>query len=125
MIKIKHFLEAVEEDDGQRLWIEPIGLTKDLCEWCAVNYVMPHLGPPMELWNWFQEHPDGYEYFRGNYHEHLGKSAYKDALQSLSKASGKETFTLLYDGDDSQHNTATALYEFIAELGAYLPPETT
>ncbi len=124
MIKIKNFLEAIEKDDGNRIWVEPFGLTKDLREWCKVDYVMPHLGPPMEMWNWFQDHPDGYEYFRGNYHEHLAKSAYKDALQSLLRASTSETFTLLYDGDDSQHNTATALYEFISELGAYLPPET-
>ena len=27
MIKIKHLLDAVERDDGTRIWIEPIGLT--------------------------------------------------------------------------------------------------
>ena len=37
MIKVKHLLEAVEESDGQRLWVEPIGLTKDLREWCQVD----------------------------------------------------------------------------------------
>jgi hypothetical protein len=33
MIKVKHFLLKVESDDGQRLWVEPFGLTKDLREW--------------------------------------------------------------------------------------------
>jgi len=32
MIKVKHVLEAVEQGDGQRIWVEPIGLTKDLRE---------------------------------------------------------------------------------------------
>ena len=45
MIKIKHFMDAREEDDGERLWVEPTGLTKDLVEWCAVDHLLPHLGP--------------------------------------------------------------------------------
>ena len=36
MIKVKHFLEPVEADDGLRMWIEPVGLTKDLRQWCAI-----------------------------------------------------------------------------------------
>ena len=59
MINIKHFMDAKEESDGDRLWIEPINLTKDLQEWCFVDHLLPHLGPPMELWEWFEEHPDG------------------------------------------------------------------
>ena len=30
MIKIKHFMETREDDDGDRLWVESVGLTKDL-----------------------------------------------------------------------------------------------
>ena len=52
MIKLKHFMEPVEEDDGKRLWIEPINLTKDLVEWCRIDHVLPHLGPPVKLWEW-------------------------------------------------------------------------
>ena len=37
MIKVKHFLDAVEQDDGQRLWVEPIGLCNDLREWWAAE----------------------------------------------------------------------------------------
>src|SRR5205823_2747898 len=79
MIKIKHFMDAKEADDGERLWVESIKLTKDLTEWCHVDPVLPHLGPPMELCEWFEEHPDGYEYFRGNYHEHLTKGGLRKA----------------------------------------------
>ncbi len=123
MIKIKHLLDAVETDDGTRIWIEPIGLTKDLRKWCEVDHILCHLGPPMGLWDWYEEHPDGYEYFRATYHDWLGKSRYKPALRELACAGQKQTFTLLYQGDDPAHNTATALYEYLSELESYCPPE--
>ncbi len=125
MIKIKHFLEVVESDDGKRIWVEPIGLTRELREWCKIDHVMPHLGPPLELWHWFEEHPDGYEFFRGRYHEALASGPYKTALQQLARAGVRETFTLIHHNDDSRHNTATALYEYLSELSAYCRPEET
>ena len=121
MINIKHFMETVEEQDGKRLWIEPHGLTLDLTEWCQVDYVLSHLGPPKKLWAWFAAHPDGYEYFRGKYHEYLSRSPYRGVLVRLAAAAVNENYTLLHEGDDSQHNSATALYEFISDLSAYKP----
>jgi uncharacterized protein YeaO (DUF488 family) len=123
MIKIKHFMDAREEDDGERLWVEPTGLTKDLVEWCSVDHLLPHLGPPAELALWFEDHPDGYEYFRGNYHEHLNHNGLRKALWQLAKAGLTENFTLLHQGDDPEHNTATALYEYLTELSAHLSGE--
>ena len=123
MIKLKHFLDAREADDGLRIWVEPIGVTQDLREWCAIDHLAPAVAPPMRLWRWFDEHPDGYDYFRGRYHEHLARSPCKRMLQQLAWAALKEDFTLLHQGDDPEHNTATALYEFLAELAAYCPPE--
>lgn len=123
MIKIKHLMDAVEKDDGLRLWIEPIGLTRDLSEWCEVDHVLCHVGPPVGLWEWFDEHPDGYGYFRATYHDWLSHSKYKAALQELACASSRNTFTLLHQGDDPAHNTATALYEFLSELSSYCPPD--
>ena len=121
MIKIKHLMEQVESDDGKRIWVEPGGLTRDLVEWCNVDYVMSHLGPPPALWEWFERHPDGYEYFRGKYHQILGDGPYRLALRHLASAAINENFTLLHQGDDPQHNTATALYEFLSDLSAYTP----
>ena len=123
MIKIKHVLDAVEKDDGQRIWVEPIGLTKDLREWCKVAHVLTHLGPPKALWDWFDEHPDGYDYFRARYHECLSNSTYKPALQRLASAQRNETFTLLHQSDNPEHNSASALQEFLSELEAWIPPE--
>ena len=123
MIKVKHLLEAVEENDGQRLWVEPIGLTKDLREWCRVDHVLPHLGPPLKAWKVLEDHPDAYDYFRAQYHDQLKKSKHLAALKAMANASKRETFTLLHQSDDPEHNSATALYEFLSELEAYSKPE--
>ena len=123
MIKIKHLLDAVEPDDGQRISVEPISITRDLREWCKVDHVLCHLGPPKALWEWFEEHPDGYEYFRGRYHEHLTNGGYRKALWQLAKAGLNENFTLLHQGELPDQNTATALYEYLNELSAHLSGE--
>jgi uncharacterized protein YeaO (DUF488 family) len=123
MIKVKHVMDPVEKDDGQRLWVEPIGLCKDMCKWCKVDTVLSELGPPMQVWDWFEEHQDGYEYFRGVYHEALSKSPHKPAMQMMAAAASRQNFTLLHSGDDDCRNTATALHEFLSELSAYCPPE--
>jgi uncharacterized protein YeaO (DUF488 family) len=121
MIKIKHFMDHVEEDDGTRAWVEPVRLTRDLQEWCLVDAVLPLLGPPCELMEWFAAHPDGYEDFRGRYHEWLSRSYCRPMLQKLASESLRENFTLLHAGDDADRNCAAALKEFITELAAYCP----
>ena len=123
MIKIKHLMESVEQDDGERLWVEPIGLTTDLRQWCSVDHVLTHIGPPMRLWRWFGEHPEGYEYFRARYHEYLARGRRRQALMHLAAAAIQERFTLLHQGDDPYRNSAMALYEFLVELQAYCQPE--
>ncbi len=119
MIKVKHLMDPVEGDDGQRLWVESVGLTKDLRGWCKIDHVLPHLGPSAQLSEWFEEHPDGYDYFRARYHGFLAQSKYKPALRALAQAGVRETFTLLHSGDDEDHNAAVALMEFLHELEAW------
>ena len=123
MFLIKHLMDRVERGDGQRLWIEPIGLTRDLREWCRVDYLMPSLSPERHLWNWFQRHPDGYEYFRGIYHVTLNHGMTRKLADELAWAAIETNFTLLHQSDDPAHNSATALYEYLTELQAYCPPE--
>jgi uncharacterized protein YeaO (DUF488 family) len=124
MIQVKHLLDDVETEDGERIWVEPIGLTLDLREWCQIDHILMHLGPPKELWNWYEEHPEGYDYFRAKYHESLAASPYRQALIELVAAARHETFTLIHQNEDPQHNSATAFHEFLSELEAYVPPET-
>ena len=119
MIHVKHFMDAVEESDGQRLWVEPIGMCKDLREWCRVDHVLPHLGPSMSVWRVLEDHPSAYEFFRAKYHDQLRKSQYRAALQQLACASRHEDFTLLHQSHDAEHNSAAALHEYLSELEAY------
>lgn len=121
MIKAKHFLDRIEADDGPRLWVESVGLTRDLQEWQSVDHILTHIGPPRDLWTWFAARPDDYEEFRGRYHEWLSKSPYRPALQLLAFESLKSNITLLHACDDPAHNCATALREFIAQLEPYCP----
>ena len=123
MITVKHFMDRVEAGDGTRIWVEPMGLTRDLRSLCCVDCVFPHLGPPRELWEWFENHPLGYDYFRGHYHEYLAHSSFRPALQQFAAAAITDNFTLLHQGADPEHNTAMALYEFLSELTAHCPPE--
>src|SRR5258706_3046029 len=124
MIKVKHFMHAREPDDGNRIWVEPVGLATNLAEWCAVDYAMPLLGPPIKLREWFEDHPGGYDFFRSCYHEALLSGPYVEALKQLASAAAHENFTLLHSGDDPLKNCAMALYEFLSELQAYCPPES-
>ncbi len=123
MIRVKHVLDEVEQDDGERLWVEPIGLCKDLREWCKVDHVLPHLGPPINAWKVLEDHPDAYDFFRTRYHDALRRSQYRAALQSLAIASRHEDFTLLHQSDDGEHNSATALQEYLMELESFAKPE--
>lgn len=123
MINVKHVFDVAEACDGQRIWVEPIGLCKDLQQWCKVDHVLSHIGPPQSVWRIFQSRGDAYDFFRAKYHEFLRRSQYKPALQALACAARRETFTLIHQGDDPEHNSATALREFLNELDAYCPRE--
>jgi uncharacterized protein YeaO (DUF488 family) len=119
MIKAKHFMDGVEDDDGIRIWVEPVGLTRDLCQWCRVAFVLTHVAPPRDLWLWFSEHPREYSEFRGRYHEFLQHSPFLSALLQIACLAGQKNFTFLHQSDDPAHNTAVALHEFISELEAH------
>ncbi|MFT3786785.1 MAG: DUF488 family protein [Tepidisphaeraceae bacterium] len=115
MLKVKHLFDAAEHDDGGRLWVESVGLTKDLVEWCSVDHLLCNAAPPRKLANWYEKHPESYDQFRSQYHDFLEGSPYLAALEELATSAISENFTLLHAGDDREANTATALAEFLVE----------
>jgi uncharacterized protein YeaO (DUF488 family) len=115
MIRVKSLFDAIEEDDGVRLFVEPTGLTKDLIEWCSVHHVLNNIAPPKRLAQTLSRGPERYADFRGQYHEWLGASKFVPALDELARASRSENYTLLHTGDDAERNVATALAEFLTE----------
>lgn len=118
MIKIKHVMEPVGVDDGARLWVEPVGLTREFQEWCQVDALLTQLGPPPLLWNWHQQHadPKGHEIFSGAYRAYLAAIPHQSVLRELARVGSRSTFTLLYQGPDSEHNTAKVLQELLEQL---------
>ena len=98
MIKIKHLCDAVEADDGRRLWVEPVGLTVDMREWCRIDALLPGIAPPGKLTEWLEKHRDGYEYFRGEYHNHLTHAALRPLLMELACDALTENITLVSEG---------------------------
>jgi len=120
MILVKHFMEAPEADDGVRMWIEPIELVPELRLWTKVDHCLTHLGPPVGLRRWFEDHPLEYDEFRRRYHEYLGRGPYKRVLYEFAIAArGMENVTLLHDECDPLHNSATALAEYLIELSSW------
>ena len=123
MFKVKNLFEAPEADDGLRLWVEPVRLTRDLTDWCKVDHELPNAAPDPKLAKWFDRHPDGYDFFRGRYHEALRSGAHMPVLRQLAQLARREPITLLHQGDNPNENTAAALHEFLSDLQAYARPE--
>src|SRR5262245_50739152 len=113
MVKVKHLMDDVEPDDGQRNWVERQKQARELGERWPVDHVLPQLGPAMKIWSVLEAHPDAYEFFRSEYHQQLRNSPYRVALQSLAVASRKENFTLIHAAEDGDHNAAMALFEYL------------
>jgi uncharacterized protein YeaO (DUF488 family) len=105
------------------MWVEPIGCCKNLAEWCSIDHVLSNIGPPKKVWDWFQKHPDGYDRFCAEYHQFLFRAPYRGALEQLACIGRRENFTLIHQGEDPCHNTATALAEFLHELEVQCPRE--
>jgi uncharacterized protein YeaO (DUF488 family) len=113
MITIKHFLETPEVEDGMRLWVEPFGVTRDLCDWCRIGVVLSEIGPPPLLWDWFDLNPSGYESFRKIYHAYLSQPLFASLLQKILDLSERVNVTLLHQSTAASENTAAALCEFL------------
>jgi DNA-3-methyladenine glycosylase len=116
MIKIKNLFDSVEPDDGERIWIEPIGLTLDLREWCRVDHLMSNLGPSMELFDWFAAHPSGYDYVEDQYERQLQGGEYEVALRGLASAARYRNYTLIHQGFNRDENSAAVLRAYLSAL---------
>ena len=116
MIWTKHFMEPVSDDDGIRLWVEPIGVTRDLRQWCRIDAVLRELAPPPALAARLEGHPEQYERFRRRYARHLRHSALRPALSRLAELGTCGDITLLHQSSDTTRNTAAALAEIVRDL---------
>lgn len=117
MIKVKHLMDPIEDDDGLRIWVEPIGLTRDLAEWCHIDNVIAPLAPSQRT-IFVATHSEGFDYYVARFHQELRTSPQAGTLKALAMASRVENFTLIHASDDPAQNCAMALFEYLAELAA-------
>ena len=118
MIKVKHLLDPIEADDGERLWIEPIGLTRDLREMCAIDRLLSHFGPSRQLADDFDAHPHRYDFFLAEYQQQLSQGAYVSALKELARIGRWRNITLIHHSPNPDENSASALRDFLQRLYA-------
>jgi uncharacterized protein YeaO (DUF488 family) len=124
MIRVKNVFERVEPADGLRVWVEPVGLARNLAEWCKVDFLLPEVAPPRALWEWFEEHPTHYGMFRQRYHDYLEDSMLGPVLDQLAYSGRECNVTLLHQGGDPVRNTAVALLEFLGARSLTFPPRS-
>jgi uncharacterized protein YeaO (DUF488 family) len=122
MIKVKHLLDPIESDDGERIWIEPIGLTRDLFEMCAIDAVMSHLGPSQEIADELEAHPHRYDYFFAEYQHQLYNGSYLLELKDLARIGRWRNITLIHHGSNPAENSAVALRDFLLQVLALSSP---
>ena len=72
---------------------------------------MKELAPSTELRKWFKHETPKWPDFKRRYRQELDQKLY--ALDELRQASEKGTVTLLYSAQDTEHNHAVALKEFL------------
>lgn len=120
MLSVKHFTELGETADGPRVWVEPIGITRDLCEWCHIDVLATEFAPPAMLWEWLEERPGAARYlvFRRAYRDWLQMHCDADSLRTLAELAASRPITLLHQGGDPRFNTAGALRDLLEEMVA-------
>ncbi len=110
-IRTKRVYDAASEDDGFRVLVDrlwPRGLTKGRV---GADAWMKELAPSTELRKWFKHETPKWTEFKRRYFRELDQKP--DALEELRQVIEKTTVTLLFSAQDTEHNQAVALKEFL------------
>lgn len=119
MVKIKRAYEDAEPGDGvrylvDRLWPRGVAKTQlKLTGWSK------DVAPSQALRKWFNHDPHKWDEFRRRYFAELDKNP--QAWKPLLDAAHEGSITLVYGAQDTAHNNAVALYEYLAKHGAKNP----
>lgn len=111
MIALKRIYETAEVNDGKRFLIErlwPRGIKKNALKYDAW---IKEAGPSHELRRWFSHDPARWEEFRRRYFAELDSKS--GVLEPIAKAAAEARVTLLYSSQDTEHNNAVALKEYL------------
>lgn len=113
-LQLKRVYEPPSEEDGSRFFIErlwPRGTTKAAL---ANAQWLKDVAPSAELRQWFHHDPERWDEFRRRYFVELKHR--HETLAPILDAAHRGTVTLLYSSQDSEHNNAVALREFLQHL---------
>jgi uncharacterized protein YeaO (DUF488 family) len=116
MIRIKRTYEPTARGDGRRILVErlwPRGMKKENLE---ADAWMKDVAPSTELRKWFDHRAERWEKFRQRYRDEL--DANSGAWEPILAAAGRGTVTLLYSAQDTVHNGAVVLREYLMERTA-------
>ena len=117
MIQLKRVYDKPETRDGVRFLIErlwPRGVRKtDVHE----DGWLKDAGPSDQLRKWFSHEPEKWTEFQRKYFAELDNRP--EAWQTILKAAGRGTVTLLYSSHDTEHNNAAALKLYLEKKLAH------
>jgi len=120
MIQLKRVYDKPEPRDGVRFLIErlwPRGVRKtDVHE----DGWLKDAGPSDQLRKWFSHDPEKWTEFQRKYFAELDNRP--EAWQTILKAAGRGTVTLLYSSHDTEHNNAVALKLYLEKKLAHKRP---
>jgi uncharacterized protein YeaO (DUF488 family) len=111
MFKLKRAYDDPEASDGPRYLVDriwPRGVKKDALK---LDGWIKDVAPSSELRRWFGHDPQKWAEFRKRYFAELDKKP--EAWRPLLDAGRKGMVTLVYSAQDSQHNNAVALAEYL------------
>jgi uncharacterized protein YeaO (DUF488 family) len=110
-IRLKRAYEEPADEDGARYLVDrlwPRGVTKAALK---LDGWLKDVAPSQALRRWFNHDPEKWDEFRRRYFKELdGKP---ELLLPLLDAAHQGTLTLLYSAQDTEHNNAVALAEYL------------
>lgn len=110
-IQLKRVYDPLSRDKDSRFLVErlwPRGIKKSALSDVAW---LKEVAPSAELRKWFHHDPQRWNEFRRRYFAELKNE--KDALSPILEAARNGTVTLLFSSQDTEHNNAVALKEFL------------
>lgn len=113
MIRIKRAYEAPALEDGQRVLVErlwPRGVKKEAL---AVESWAKDVAPSTELRKWFAHQVERWEEFQRRYRAELDSNP--AAWEPLRDAARRGALTLVYSAQDTEHNSAVVLRDYLEE----------
>ena len=112
-VRVRRVYDPPTADDGRRILVDrlwPRGISKAEA---AIELWAKDVAPSTELRRWFGHDPARWQEFTRRYREEL--KARPESWRPLLEAAATGPLTLIYGAQDTEHNQAVVLREFLEE----------